>query len=265
MFCIGCARRLPGFVATGPSMLETARGRVPRQPAIEALVTDHAAGGLRHDDPRKLWLWLGAGALALIGAFMAWFFLIARPATGSSERATPAAGIPASPPASSPALASPSAAPRLDDRPVATPPAPTSPPTPSIATSPTPAPANASAPSPQGATPSALPARAPTGEAAARTVEKFYIALSVGDGSAAAALITPAKRGVGPFSEAGMTRFYRSLRDPLALRSVRPLGAGRVEARYRYRATKNTCEATAIVQTEVIGDKTLIRSIRANC
>ncbi|WP_213956562.1 MULTISPECIES: hypothetical protein [unclassified Variovorax] len=109
-----------------------------------------------------------------------------------------------------------------------------------------------------------MPAAAPNREAA-RTVEKFYIALSFGDGSTAASLVTPTKRGVGPFSEAGMTSFYGSLRDPLALRSVRPLGGGRVEARYRYRATTTTCEATAVVQTETVGDKTLIRSISANC
>ncbi|MEJ8853396.1 hypothetical protein WKW79_02380 [Variovorax robiniae] len=110
-----------------------------------------------------------------------------------------------------------------------------------------------------------MPASVPTIDASTRTVEKFYIALSIGDGSAAAALVTPAKRGIGPFSEAGMSKFYRSLRDPLALRSVRALGNGKVEARYRYRARTGTCEGTAIVQTEAIGDKTLIRSIRANC
>ncbi|MET0544431.1 MAG: hypothetical protein ABWZ88_22035 [Variovorax sp.] len=220
---------------------------------------------MRDDDPRKPWVWLGAGALILIAAFMAWFFLVVRPAGDSGERGRSPAVVATTPPATPPALASAGDTQHVDDRPAATPTAQPVPPAPTVAT-PAPIPADASAPPPlQRVAPAALPASVPASEASARTVEKFYIALSIGDGSAAAALVTPAKRGTGPFSEAGMSRFYRSLRDPLALRSVRPLGAGRVEARYRYRATKSTCEGTAVVQTEVIGDKTLIRSIRANC
>ena len=97
------------------------------------------------------------------------------------------------------------------------------------------------------------------------TVEKFYRALSVGDGHAAAALVTPAKRGVGAFDAANMSRFYGSLRQPLVLRSVRRLDGSRIEARYSYRATVARCEATAIVETERVRDAAVIRGIRANC
>ncbi len=97
------------------------------------------------------------------------------------------------------------------------------------------------------------------------TVEKFYRALSAGDGHAAAALVTPAKRGVGAFNAANMSRFYGSLRQPLVLRSVRRLDGNRIEARYSYRATVARCEATAIVETERVRDAAVIRGIRANC
>ncbi|MGK6311175.1 hypothetical protein [Variovorax sp. DT-64] len=97
------------------------------------------------------------------------------------------------------------------------------------------------------------------------TVAQFYRALSVGDGHAAAALVTPAKRGVGAFDPVNMSRFYGSLRQPLVLRSVRRLDGSRIEARYSYRATAARCEATAIVETERVRDAAVIRGIRANC
>lgn len=97
------------------------------------------------------------------------------------------------------------------------------------------------------------------------TVVQFYRALSVGDGHAAAALVTPAKRGVGAFDPVSMSRFYGSLRQPLVLRSVRRLDGSRIEARYSYRATIARCEATAIVETERVRDAAVIRGIRANC
>jgi hypothetical protein len=97
------------------------------------------------------------------------------------------------------------------------------------------------------------------------TVARFYRALSAGDGHAAAALVTPAKRGVGAFDPVKMSRFYGSLRQPLVLRSVRRLDGSRIEARYSYRATVARCEATAIVETERVRDAAVIRGIRANC
>ena len=102
-------------------------------------------------------------------------------------------------------------------------------------------------------------------DAPLETVTQFYRALSVGDGHGAAALVTPAKRGVGAFDPVSMSRFYGSLRQPLVLRSVRRLDGSRIEARYSYRATVARCEATAIVETERVRDAAVIRGIRANC
>jgi len=96
-------------------------------------------------------------------------------------------------------------------------------------------------------------------------VASFYRALSAGDGDAAAALITPAKRGVGPFNPSTMSRFYRSFKEPLVLRSIRQIGANVVEAKYSYRVTRTVCEGTAIVETETGRGRPLIRRIRANC
>ncbi|VTU22182.1 hypothetical protein H6CHR_01738 [Variovorax sp. PBL-H6] len=104
-----------------------------------------------------------------------------------------------------------------------------------------------------------------TNDVPLETVEKFYRALSVADGHAAAALVTPAKRGAGAFDPARMSSFYGSLRQPLVLRSVRRLDGGRIEARYSYKATVARCEATAIVETERVRGAAVIRSIHANC
>jgi hypothetical protein len=126
------------------------------------------------------------------------------------------------------------------------------------------------APMPERAAPTAPaapdpPAAQSPADASVEAVAKFYRALSLADGEAAAAIVVPAKRGVGPFHEASMSRFYRSLKEPLVVRSIRAIGENRVEARYRYRATKTPCEGLAIVETQSIRQQTLIRSIRANC
>ncbi len=99
----------------------------------------------------------------------------------------------------------------------------------------------------------------------AEAVEKFYRALSLGDGEAAAGLVTPEKRGAGPFNASNMTAFYRSFKEPLAVRSVRQIDANLVEAKYSYRVSKTQCHGTAIVSTERVSDRMLIRKIRANC
>lgn len=99
----------------------------------------------------------------------------------------------------------------------------------------------------------------------ADAVEKFYRALSLGDGEAAADLVTPAKRGVGPFKASNMSAFYRSFKEPLAVRSVRQIDANLVEAKYSYRVSKTQCHGTAIVSTQRVSDRMLIRNIRANC
>jgi hypothetical protein len=72
-FCIGCASRLPGFVATGPSALETINHAHPRAPVRSARVW-------RRDDPLALlpaetagfWLRLALLGLAMGMAFIGW-------------------------------------------------------------------------------------------------------------------------------------------------------------------------------------------------
>ena len=49
------------------------------------------------------------------------------------------------------------------------------------------------------------------------------------------------------------------------LRSIRAIDATRVEAKYSYRVTRTTCEGTALLETERVGNETFIRRIRANC
>ncbi|MDM0109954.1 hypothetical protein QTH97_33945 [Variovorax sp. J22R24] len=96
-------------------------------------------------------------------------------------------------------------------------------------------------------------------------MERFYRALSAADGRSAAAFVIPAKRGIGPFNEINISRFYGSFQRPLQIRSIRPIDASLVEAKYSYRVSRTTCEGTAIVETERIGRETFIRRIRANC
>jgi hypothetical protein len=98
-----------------------------------------------------------------------------------------------------------------------------------------------------------------------QAVEKFYRALSAADGKKAAAIVIPAKRGIGPFNEANISRFYGSMQRPLSLRSIRPIDGSLVEAKYSYRVSTTTCEGTAIVEIQRGSQETLIRSIRANC
>lgn len=135
-----------------------------------------------------------------------------------------------------------------------------------------------------GPSPSAAPASVPTAPAAnssrdaapeaprprrsdapVEAVAKFYRALAAADGATAAALVVPAKRGRGAFRAEEIATFYGSLREPLAVRSIRTIDKNRVEVRYRYRGSKTPCEGTAIVETESVLQQTLIRSIRANC
>ncbi|MDM0109610.1 hypothetical protein QTH97_32140 [Variovorax sp. J22R24] len=122
--------------------------------------------------------------------------------------------------------------------------------------------------------PLAKPAAAMAGVASPResspdpqiqAVANFYRALSAADGRTAAAFVVPAKRGLGPFNEANISRFYGSFERPLLIRSIRSIDASVVEAKYSYRVSRTTCEGTAIVETERVGQETLIRRIRANC
>lgn len=282
MFCIGCAGRLPAFVATGPSALEAMGVPSPavRTPARAELPR---AGVATVAETPAFWLMLGlAGLAGLIAlAMAAGGYLFDRRAgagtpTSTSENLAAAGAARDPAPAASassatrPAPAAVSAAPPV--------PAADSIPSPQewldkaeelvdsvvprlTGTSPstsTPAPLTPLVPAPL--------ARDDIGpDAPARVVAAFYGALAAGDGEAAAAVITPAKRDVGRFSKERMTRFYGSFSEPLSIRSIRQIDAHAVEARYTYRATRSVCEGVALVRTERVADQTVIRSIRANC
>lgn len=225
MFCIGCAGRLPAFVATGPSALETSRSLPPR-PRLPA--RSGAPSPVLPADTPWFWLRLGLPVLAMMIGFVGWYAYI------THKAASPLPSLAAAVPAPSPARSAASV-------PVASPAAP---------------------PSPAPATGIPRPSRSDT---SVEAVAKFYRALSAADGPAAAALVIPAKRGRGPFQEEKISSFYGSFREPLAIRSIRAVDENLVEAKYRYRSTRTPCEGIAMVETESVRQQTLIRSIRANC
>jgi hypothetical protein len=98
-------------------------------------------------------------------------------------------------------------------------------------------------------------------------VTSFYRALGAADGNAAAALIVPEKRGIGPFNEDEMARFFSNMRVPLQLVSdPRRLDRDLVRAEYRY-VYKNgkACSGIAEVTTIYQFGNTFIQRIKANC
>jgi hypothetical protein len=97
-------------------------------------------------------------------------------------------------------------------------------------------------------------------------VTRFYRALGAADGDTAAALVVPEKRGIGPFNELNMARFFGNMREPLQLRSVRPSGSDLVVAEYRYvYANGKVCNGQAEVTTAFVFGNTFIQGIKANC
>src|SRR5690606_8379285 len=77
-----------------------------------------------------------------------------------------------------------------------------------------------------------MPSKAPVADSPVDVVARFYQALSKGDGEMAAALVTPAKRGIGPFNELNISSFFRSLPSPLTVSSIRQTSSDVVEVRY---------------------------------
>ncbi len=105
------------------------------------------------------------------------------------------------------------------------------------------------------------------GAGALDTVNQFYRALPAGDGATAAAFVTASKRAQGPLSGDAMSAFFRSLKEPLAVRSIRQLDTRVVEARYTYLASRTgaACEGRALLTMESTHRGAAIRSIAANC
>ena len=251
-FCIGCAAQLPGFVPTGPSALELLRGR-QRSDAVHA--ARKGAGAAQGAPDAAAWLRrLVAGGLLAMAAFLGWY--------GYHTREAPP---PVAPLAASPAVVQQPAFVQL---------APFEPEATGLAgvSDAARAAAERSAraivllePSTPPSAPPPASAAPATSSGAVDTVARFYGALSAGDGATAAALVTASKRAQGPLSGDAMSAFYRSLKEPLAVRSIRQLDARVVEARYTYRATRTRCEGRALVTTEPSSRSTVIRSIAANC
>jgi hypothetical protein len=97
-------------------------------------------------------------------------------------------------------------------------------------------------------------------------VKAFYAALSVADGSTAAALVVPEKRGFGPFNERNISAFFGVMKEPLQVVSINQQGPELISVRYRY-IFKNgkACDGAADVTTTYKYGVTLIQGIRANC
>lgn len=102
----------------------------------------------------------------------------------------------------------------------------------------------------------------PESDGAITTVEAFYRALQVGDGSTAAEMVVPWKRS-GAFSAAAMSRFYGGLSEPLRLIEVVPAGPGRFEARYTFANQGRRCNGRALVSITRTDGLNLIESIRS--
>lgn len=98
-----------------------------------------------------------------------------------------------------------------------------------------------------------------------RAVQRFYAALARADGTAAAALVIPEKRGKGPFNEANIGNFFGNMREPLRVLSVQQVEQDLIRVNYTYRVTQTQCNGVALVQTAYLAGNTLIKGIRANC
>lgn len=92
MFCRGCARKLPGFTATGPSLLDGLRGRRSAAAALRAASNPSDMGP--QNAPRRFWVGLGALMLAVALAFGGWFGYVTRKLPAPTPGAAPVAATP---------------------------------------------------------------------------------------------------------------------------------------------------------------------------
>jgi hypothetical protein len=94
-------------------------------------------------------------------------------------------------------------------------------------------------------------------------VTRFYQALGAADGDTAAALVIPEKRGIRPFNELEMAKFFGDMREPLRLRSAPLLlGPDLVQVEYRYvHRSGRVCNTGAKVTTKYLFGKTFIEKI----
>lgn len=74
-FCHGCARKLPSFAATGPSLLDGLRSK---RSTAGAMPASERPGIAAQNAPREFWLGLGALMLAVALGFGGWFGYVTR-------------------------------------------------------------------------------------------------------------------------------------------------------------------------------------------
>lgn len=96
-------------------------------------------------------------------------------------------------------------------------------------------------------------------------VKKFYSALSRSDGDTAASLVTPSKRGIGPFNEKNIANFFGNMKIPLVITDVQKLSDNLFQVKYNYTYTKTQCNGISTVETENLLGNVLIKKISANC
>ncbi|MDM0078626.1 hypothetical protein QTH90_29760 [Variovorax sp. J2P1-59] len=279
MFCIGCAGRLPGFAPSGPSAL---RGMTPPLASERAAArrsegdqgalarqsdrSDHPARTVLPPETQSFWMVLGVLAMATTIGFVALFVNVTgTPSLGRGGKSAQPAST--APPTSPDRMAAALPPPQWHGQ-ASGPPAAQVPQVPLSTEASTAYGAGTVLEAPDAGAAMRAAVQDPSAGSHAgqvQAVESFYRALSVADGKAAAAVVIPAKRGAGPFNENNMARFFGSFDRPLLIRSLRAIDDRRVEARYSYRVSRTTCEGTAIVETQRVGQQILIRSIRANC
>lgn len=96
-------------------------------------------------------------------------------------------------------------------------------------------------------------------------VTAFYRALTNADGDFASSLVVPEKRGIGPFNEEQISRFYGGMKQPLRVLSVTQIDSEKVEVKYTYRYSSRVCDGVAIVTVRDYLGRLLISKIKANC
>lgn len=96
-------------------------------------------------------------------------------------------------------------------------------------------------------------------------VSGFYSALSNADGDLAAAYVIPEKRGVGPFNQLNIYRFYSSLKRPLIVHNITQVNESQFKVNYSFVKTKSQCNGNALVTVQNRKGYYLIQSIKANC
>jgi|UPI000481CC36 hypothetical protein len=77
-FCHGCARKLPGFAATGPSLLASIRPGSPGAAFQDGDAPDGPGRIMLSPEMRRFWIYIGLLILAAAIGFFGWFAYVTR-------------------------------------------------------------------------------------------------------------------------------------------------------------------------------------------